>query len=168
MPDANSPTNLLASPRPLARTLDKTSPHRHDGHVLRLVVSPRNPQRLSAAEAFLCEAPRDTEVLLVGASRGAAVDLAARVCATRGATFGLHRLTLGRLAARLATIDLAKRGVAPASPLAIEAVVMRAVADAVARGLLEYFTPVAKSPSFSRTLGMQNVPSLAEASCSAR
>jgi len=133
-----------------------------------LVVSPRNPQRLSAAEAFLCEAPRDTEVLLVGASRGAALDLAARVCATRGATFGLHRLTLGRLAARLATIDLAKRGVAPASPLAIEAVVMRAVADAVARGLLEYFTPVAKSPSFSRTLGMQNVPSLAEASCSAR
>ncbi|MBK9260887.1 MAG: PD-(D/E)XK nuclease family protein [Polyangiaceae bacterium] len=120
--------------------------------MLRLVVSPRSEERLSAAEAFLCEAPSDTEVLLVGASRGAALDLAARVGAKRGATFGLHRLTLGRLAARLAAIDLAKRGIAPASPLAIEAVVTRAVADALAQNLLDYFAPVAKTPSFSRTL----------------
>jgi superfamily I DNA/RNA helicase/CRISPR/Cas system-associated exonuclease Cas4 (RecB family) len=75
------------------------------------------------------------------------------VGAKRGATFGLHRLTLGRIAARLAAMDLAKRGVTPASPLAILAVVTRAIADALAQGQLNYFTPVAKTPSFSRTLG---------------
>jgi len=121
--------------------------------VLRLVVSPRSEERLSAAETFLFEAPRDAEVLLVGASRGAALDLAARVGAKRGATFGVHRLTLGRFAARLAAIDLAKRGLAPASPLATLAVVTRAITDALAHEQLEYFSPVAKTPSFSRTLG---------------
>jgi len=121
--------------------------------VLRLVVSPRSEERLSAAETFLFESPADAEVLLVGASRGAALDLAARVGAKRGATFGLFRLTLGRIAARLAAIDLAKRGLVPASPLAILAVVTRAIADALAQGQLDYFTPVAKTPSFSRTLG---------------
>ena len=121
--------------------------------MLRLVVSPRSEERLSAAEAFLFDAPPDAEVLLVGASRGAALDLAARVGAQRRATFGVHRLTLARLAARLAAIDLAKRGLAPASPLATLAVVTRAVADALARGQLDYFTPVATTPSFSRTLG---------------
>ena len=121
--------------------------------MLRLVVSPRNEARLSAAETFLVEAPSDTEVLLVGASRGAALDLAARVGAKRGATFGLHRLTLSRLAARLAALDLAKRGLVPATPLATEAVVSRAVADALTHGQLDYFAPVAKTPSFCRTLG---------------
>jgi len=121
--------------------------------VLRLVVSPRSSERLLAAEAFLCAAPTDAEVLLVSASRGSALDLAARVGAKQGATFGIHRLTLGRLAARLAAIDLAKRGLAPASMLATLAVVNRAITDALAHGQLDYFTPVAKTPSFSRTLG---------------
>ncbi len=121
--------------------------------MLRLVVSPRSEERLSAAEMFLCEAPADAEVLLIGPSRGAALDLAARVGAKRGATFGLFRLTLARLAARLAAINLAKRGLAPASPLAILAAVTCAIADALAQGQLDYFTPVAKTPSFSRTLG---------------
>lgn len=121
--------------------------------MLRLVVSPRSEERLSAAETFLCTAPADAEVLLIGASRGAALDFAARVSAKRGVTFGIHRLTLGRLAARLAAIDLAKRGLTPASPLATLAVVTRAVADALRQGQLDYFKPVATTPSFSRTLG---------------
>lgn len=121
--------------------------------MLRLVVSPRSEERLTAAETFLFEAPPHAEVLLVGASRGAALDLAARIGAKRGATFGIHRLTLGRLAARLAAIDLAKRNLVPASPLATLAVVTRAVAIALTSGNLEYFAPVATTPSFSRTLG---------------
>ncbi len=122
--------------------------------MLRLIVSPRSEERLSAAETFLCAAPAHAEVLLLGASRGAALDLAARVGATRGVTFGIHRLTLGRLAARLAAVDLAKRGLAPASPLAILAIITRAITDALAQRKLDYFTPVANTPSFSRTLGV--------------
>ena len=134
-------------------TLDNCRHPRHDGLVLRLVVSPRCEERLMAAETFLCAAPADAEVLLVGPSRGAALDLAARIGAKRGITFGIHRLTLGRLAARLAATNLAKRGLTPASPLATVAIVTGAIADVLARGQLEYFTPVAKTPSFSRTLG---------------
>lgn len=121
--------------------------------MLRLVVSPSSEERLSAAETFLCAASADAEVLLVGPSRGAALDLAARVGAKRGVTFGIHRLTLGRLAARLAATNLAKRGLTPASSLATVAVVTGAITDALAHGHLDYFTPVAKTPSFSRTLG---------------
>jgi hypothetical protein len=97
-------------------TLDNRRHPRHDGLVLRLVVSPRCEERLLAAETFLCAVPADAEVLLVGPSRGAALDLAARIGAKRGITFGIHRLTLGRLAARLAATNLAKRGLTPASP----------------------------------------------------
>ncbi len=136
------------------QTLDNGLHPRHDGLVLRLVVSPRSEERLSAAETFLCAAPAHAEVFLVGASRGAALDLAARIGAKRGVTFGIHRLTLSRLAARLAAVDLAKRGLAPASPLATLAIVTRAITDALACRKLEYFTPVANTPSFSRTLGV--------------
>lgn len=120
--------------------------------MLRLVVSPRSSERLWAAEDFLCAAPTDAEVLLLAASRGAALDLAAHVGAKQGATFGIHRLTLGRLASRLAAIELAKRQLAPASMLATLAVVNRAITEALAHSQLDYFTPVAKTPSFSRTL----------------
>jgi hypothetical protein len=47
-------------------------------------------ERLSAAGAFLERFPPATEVLIVGASRDAADDLARWVTAARRATFGLH------------------------------------------------------------------------------
>ena len=120
--------------------------------MLRLLVSPRSEERLRAAEVFLGEGNADAVALLVGPSRGAALDLAARVGSSRGAIFGLHRLTLGQLAARLAAPELARRRLAPATPLGVEAVVARAVASALEAGALGYFAPVARTPSFASTL----------------
>ncbi|WP_136921575.1 PD-(D/E)XK nuclease family protein [Polyangium aurulentum] len=120
--------------------------------MLRLLVSPRSAERISAAEAFLGEGSRGAEALILAPSRGAALDLASRVGVARGANFGLHRTTLGELAERLAAPELARRRLAPATPLGTEAIVARAVFDALAASSLRYFAPVARAPSFARTL----------------
>jgi hypothetical protein len=49
--------------------------------------------------------------------RDAADDLARRVTVARGATFGLHRLSLMQLAVRLEAAEMARLGVAPATAL---------------------------------------------------
>jgi hypothetical protein len=120
--------------------------------VLRLLVSPRSAERLAAAETFLTEGPRDRERMLVAPSRGAALDLAARIGAASGVLFGLYRTTLDHLAAQLAGPELARRRLAPATPLGAEAVVARAVFDALEAQTLRYFAPVARAPSFARAL----------------
>ena len=122
--------------------------------MLRLFVSPRSAERLEAAEAFLGAGIGGEEVLLVGPSRGAVLDLGAAVGMKRAAMFGLSKLTLGQLAGRLATPELAARGLVPAAKTSLEAVVGRAVADAQSAGSLAYFAPVAATPSFAKTLSL--------------
>ena len=108
--------------------------------------------RLRAAEAFVMRFPADAEVLIVGASRDAADDLARRVTAARGATFGLHRASFAQLVIRFAAADLARLGVAPATTLGANAVAARVSFDAVRDRALAYFTPVARYPGFARAL----------------
>src|SRR5207247_1989038 len=72
-------------------------------------------ERLGAASAFVERFPTATEVLIVGASRDAADDLARRVTAARRATFGLHRASLKQLAVRFAAEEMARLGVPPAT-----------------------------------------------------
>jgi ATP-dependent helicase/nuclease subunit B len=112
-----------------------------------IVVSSSSASRLSAARQFLRER---ASVLVIGASRGAADDLARSVAAEGPATFGVHRLSLPQLAARAAVVPLAAEGAAPSTWLGAEAVSARAVFDA--RELLEYFEPVAGMPGFPRAL----------------
>ena len=49
--------------------------------------------RLQEARRFLDTFSKGTEVLLLGASRGAVDDLARTIAMEQGATFGLHRLS---------------------------------------------------------------------------
>ena len=63
--------------------------------------------RLQEARAFLGAFSPGTEVLLLGASRGAVDDLARTIATETGATFGHHRLSFTQLAARLAAAGLA-------------------------------------------------------------
>src|SRR5207247_1421873 len=74
-------------------------------------------ERLGAASAFVERFPTAAEVLIVGASRDAADDLARRVTAARGAALGLHRAGLTELAVRFAADEVAAPGVAPATAL---------------------------------------------------
>jgi RecB family exonuclease len=108
--------------------------------------------RLQEARRFLDTFSKGTEVLLLGASRGAVDDLARTIAMEKGATFGLHRLSFTQLAARLAAADLAANGLAPASALGYEAVAARAAFEAVNDDSLDYFSPVSNTPGFPKAL----------------
>ena len=120
--------------------------------MLKTFESPSAADRLRAAGAFVQRAPVATEVLIVGASRAAADDLARQVTIARGVTFGLHRASFVQLAARLAAVEMARLGVAPATALGVEAVAARVSFEALRDGALAYFAPVARFPGFARAL----------------
>src|SRR5256886_6548436 len=120
--------------------------------MLKVFHSPSAAERLTAANAFVERVPASTEVLIVGACRDAADDLARRVTAARGATFGLHRASLTQLAVRFAAAEMARLGVAPATALGAEAVAARVSFEALRDQALAYFAPVARVPRFARVL----------------
>ena len=120
--------------------------------MLNVLESASATRRLAAASAFIDRFPRDAEVLIVSASRGAADDLAREIGRVRGATFGLYRFSLTQLAARLAAPALAADRLSPTTPLGMEAVAARALFEAAGEGTLTYFQPVAATPGFPRAL----------------
>src|SRR5207244_1326831 len=98
------------------------------------------------AAEWLAAQPLDAEVLIVGPTWEACDDLV-RGAAAR-ARFGTVRLTLDRLAARLAALVLAADERVPAGGLSTIAVAARAVHLLRAEGGLRYFAPVAGRPGF--------------------
>jgi RecB family exonuclease len=123
----------------------------------RLLVGSNATARLTAARAWLAKRAADDEVLVLGAGWEAVDDCVRDVVAAGGARFGVVRLTLDRLAARLGTRALVARGLVPTTGLSLVAVVARAVHLLLADGRLAYFEPVARGPGFAsaaaRTLG---------------
>lgn len=119
---------------------------------MHVVLSSSAAIRLEAARQFVLDAPPASEILIVGATRGAADDFVRALAGPRGATFGLYRFSLTQLAARLATPLLAAESKTPATTLGIEAVAARAVYDAERSGTLGYFKPVVWAPGFPRAL----------------
>src|SRR5262245_58035173 len=97
MSDPTSPTRLVRPTGPIhpASPIFPTSPTR-----LHVVVASSAADRLSRARDFLAAVSPGTRVLIVGASRGAADDLARDLAAKAPATFGIQRLSLTQLAAR--------------------------------------------------------------------
>ncbi|MCC6990879.1 MAG: PD-(D/E)XK nuclease family protein [Acidobacteria bacterium] len=113
------------------------------------VVSPFAARRTAAARAFVT-AHAAGGVLIVGASRAAADELALDIARDVGALVGVTRMSFAELATRLALPVLAERLVAPGSALGVEAMVARASFDAHDAGELAYFEPVAQLPGFPR------------------
>src|ERR1700687_5332331 len=120
--------------------------------MLRVITSTSAADRLEAAERFLAARSLSAEVVIVGASRGAADDLARAIASRTGATFGLARFSLTELASRVAAAGLAGALRAPSARAGAEATAARAVFDALADGDLQYFAPVALMPGFSKAL----------------
>jgi ATP-dependent helicase/nuclease subunit B len=120
--------------------------------MLRVVTSTSAAARLQRASEFLAGRSPSTEVVIVGASRGAADDLARAIASRVGATFGLTRFSLTELAARLASSQLAGVQHVPGTQTGAEATAARAVFDAVTAGDLDYFAPVAGTPGFPKAL----------------
>ena len=118
---------------------------------LRIIESSEAALRLEAAhEWLLTHAGRGA--VIVGASRGAADDLARSVAKVRGGALGLHRFSFTQLAAHLAAPVLASRGAVPVTRVGTEAVAARATFEAQHDHELTYFAPVASTPGFPRAL----------------
>ena len=106
---------------------------------LRVCVSASAADRLSCARDLIRSCAPGTRVLIVGASRGAADDLAREVAASVPATFGLQRLSLTQLAAKTAILSLASEGVTSSTWLGTEAVAARVAFDARRQQSLDLF-----------------------------
>ena len=119
---------------------------------IRIIETSDAAQRLEEARAWVSARADGPGVLMVGASRGAADDLARSIALARGGAIGLHRFSLAQLAARLAAPVLAARGIAPLSYIGSEAVAARATFEALRDEGLGYFAPVAGTPGFPRAL----------------
>ncbi|MBF6560760.1 MAG: PD-(D/E)XK nuclease family protein [Candidatus Binataceae bacterium] len=117
-----------------------------------IVYSARAGERLRAAREFLGALAADAEAIVIAASADAANDLVRTLGAARGALFGLHRLTLPRLAGLLAAERIAAAGLAPAAALAAEAIAARAVYRLRPSGRLAYFGAVIDRPGFPGAL----------------
>jgi ATP-dependent helicase/nuclease subunit B len=118
----------------------------------RIYISSLAADRLSVARDLLRARAPIIPTLVIGASRGAADDLARDVAAGQPATFGLQRVSLTQLAARSAIVALASEGHTPSTWLGAEAVAARAAFDAMRQHSLTYFAPVASTPGFPRAL----------------
>ena len=119
---------------------------------MRIITSTSAAARLDAARAFLGSHAPATELVIVGASRGAADDLARAIARQAGSTFGITRFSLTELAARAAAAHAGGGRRMPGTRAGAEAVAARAVFDALAAGELAYFEPVARMPGFSKAL----------------
>jgi hypothetical protein len=115
-------------------------------------VSASAADRLSCARDVIRACAPGTRVLIVGASRGAADDLARAIAASAPATFGLQRLSLTQLAAKTAILTLASDGMTSSTRLGTEAVAARVAFDATKDGSLSYFSAVSRTPGFPRAL----------------
>ena len=119
--------------------------------MLHVVTSPSAAARLERASRFLAAYAPGTELLIVGASRAAADDLARAIARRTGATVGLTRFSLTELAARTASAAVGGRRM-PGSQATAEAMAARAAYEANEAAELEYFAPVARMPGFPRAL----------------
>jgi ATP-dependent helicase/nuclease subunit B len=118
---------------------------------LRLIESDSSADRLDAARAFIERYLPDAEILIVGASRAAADDLARTIALSRGAAFGLHRCSLRQLAGILALSRL-ERAAAPATALGTTALAARSSYEALQEGALRCYAPVVAFPGFPGAL----------------
>lgn len=126
----------------------------HDVFTRRIVVSSSNARRLEAASEHLQSLGNQSELLVVGETRGAADDLARSCLRSSRGFYGIHRLTLRQLAAIMAADAVTRRGWAPVSRLGMEAIAARSVYACRAQGILRYFAPVADTPGFPRALAV--------------
>lgn len=117
----------------------------------RFVTSRRHALRLERAAEFLKGLPADREALIIGPSFETAAEL---IRSNGRSAFGWKRTTLYRLALEWAAPELLKQRLAPASPLALEAVWARVTHQLGHDGKLDRLVPLDGKPGLSRALGM--------------
>ncbi|MEM9070514.1 MAG: PD-(D/E)XK nuclease family protein, partial [Myxococcota bacterium] len=120
---------------------------------MRLVVSVDAASRLREARKWLAKRERDERLWVVGATREAAVSLVRDVLEEHGgASFGWEPISQGALVARWSALSLGRKGLAPATRLALEALAMRLVHRINSEGALGRLSPLGDQPGFPRAL----------------
>jgi ATP-dependent helicase/nuclease subunit B len=133
-------------------TLD-SDPEERTPVSVKLIRSPRVSATLACAREWLAERGGDRPLLLVSATTEAGAELLRReVDRRRRGLFGWQRVTLGRLAAALATPALAERGLTPIGALAAEALVARVLHAMRTQAGLGRYAPAASAPGLPRAL----------------
>jgi ATP-dependent helicase/nuclease subunit B len=89
------------------------------------VISAASHRRNACGREWLDAKWPAEEVMIIGATLGAANELARSVARNRRASFGYHRLTLGQLGSALAGPVLTEQTTVPLGALGIQAVVNR-------------------------------------------
>lgn len=117
-----------------------------------LFTSASAAERLDRARTFLTSRPPLTEAVVVSITREAADDFVRQCTLEQHASFGVHRLSVTQLIARIAGVELARLGVTPMSALGTEALAARAAFESLQADELRYFTPVAKTRGFPGSL----------------
>src|SRR6267143_4224769 len=117
-----------------------------------VVTSVGSLSRIDRARAWLETRDDAEELRILGASLGAANELARSLAKTRGAAFGWHRLTLAQLAANIASPVLTERGLASISHIGAEATVARLLHRLRIERRRGRFQPIAHTPGFPRAI----------------
>jgi len=102
-----------------------------------------------AAAEFLASLGRQSEILVLAHTRGAADDFIRTAC--RSGFLGVHRMTLTALAVELAQAPMARDGLAPLGGLSAEAMVARII-HKLKKDAIPYFKPVAGTPGLARAV----------------
>ncbi|RYZ01166.1 MAG: PD-(D/E)XK nuclease family protein [Myxococcales bacterium] len=116
------------------------------------VESPHGEVRFEAALRWLTQQERARPLLVVAHSLDAARDLLRAATVKLHATFGWELESLSSLTTKLAALPLSARGLTVATPLALEAVCVRAVTELRAQGRLGRFARVADRPGLPPAL----------------
>ena len=119
-----------------------------------IIRAARSADRIRAARDFLAAVPPGSEALVIASNPAAADDLVRALTRERGATFGIHRLTLDRLIFMLAVERMASAGVLPLTNSSAIAIAARAVFSLKARGEASYFDSVMNYPGFAEALAV--------------
>lgn len=116
------------------------------------IESPHGEVRFQAALRWLTLQERNRPLLVVAHSLDAARDLLRAATLQLNATFGWALESVASLAVRLSALPLAERGISVATPLALEAVCVRVVAELQSLGQLGRFDVVTDRPGLPRAL----------------
>jgi hypothetical protein len=116
-----------------------------------VITSAASHQRIARGRDWLNARSPAEEILIIGATLGAANELARNLAQAKRASFGYHRLTFGQLASALARPVLAAQTV-PLAALGIQAVTNRAIHKLSEVGGLGRYAKLTSGPGFARAI----------------
>jgi hypothetical protein len=117
---------------------------------LAAVSSAVSDHRIARGREWLNARRPAEEVLIIGASLGAANELARGHTQQKQASFGCFRLSLGQLASALAQSALAAQQAVPLAALGTQAVTNRVIHKLSEAGELGRYTKLTNGPGFAR------------------